>query len=298
MKIIAAVIHYNEPEKAEVTYKKLIADGFDHVILFDNGSDKVEPSPLTNLSVEVNNFFGTGIRFLLNHVMLNYDFDYFFYTSTSLQFDAHVPYKQELDKAIGAVMSLPFKVGTLQFTEQEALERFQSHLKDDSEAKYLISQVGEATHFCISRQLLEILKKEKTSFFDVSLIRGWAMDFDLEICAHKHGFLNFRIKDVEVHRDSLMAYKAGKRSETRSAYEEQGRKEFLAMIERRYGSEGFDTLNTLRNYWFRTLYIDRALAKGLRNCNSVAFPNGYRLKRRKVLEMRLSQFFRSTRPCN
>lgn len=296
MKIVAAVIHYNEPEKAEVTYKKLIADGFDHVILFDNGSDKFDPSPLTNLSIEVNNFFGTGIRFLLNHVLMNYDFDYFFYTSTSLYFDEHVPYKQELEKAIGAVTLLPFKVGTLQFTEKETLERFQSHLNDDSDAEYLISQVGEATHFCISRELLEILKKEKTAFFDTSLIRGWAMDFDLEVCAHKHGFLNFRIKEVEVHRDSLQAYKEGKRSETRSAYEEQGRKEFLAMIERRYGQEGFKTFDSIRNYWFRMLYIDRVLASGLRKCNSVAFPNAYRMKKRKILEMRISQYFKSTRP--
>ena len=73
-------------------------DGFEDVILCDNGSDKTKPSKYTNLLVEKNNFLRGGIMEAFSFAEENYDFEYIFYTTTSLFYHKHINYKKMLEK--------------------------------------------------------------------------------------------------------------------------------------------------------------------------------------------------------
>ncbi len=235
IKILPIIIHFNQPDEAQAIYEKFKRDGFEDVILCDNGSDKTLPAKNTNFHVKKNNFFRDGITRAFEYAEKNYDFDYVFHTSTSLFYDENINYKKSLEDAIADAEKRKLKLGLLEFYDVNALKTHNKHFLNIDSGTSVIS-FGEGTHCCIKKELYLLLKENKKAYFNELFVKGWGIDYELYYTALKNDYVCLRLNDAKLKRDSLTPYKKGLRTENIENYQKSARLPMEDYIKDNFGS--------------------------------------------------------------
>lgn len=263
VKILPAIIHFNQPQEAEDIYLKFLEDGFEDVILCDNGSDKTKPSKYTNLLVEKNNFLRGGIMEAFSFTEENYDFEYIFYTTTSLFYHKHINYKKMLEKAIEDAEKRELNVAFFEFFDEQAIKK---HDRKCLQFKTGISLIkgGEGTHACLRRDFYDLLKTRKKAYFEPHFAKDWGMDWEAAYNAFINDYVILRINDAKVIRDSITPYKKNLRGETHEEYRRIAMGQFQSYYNDKFGSIArFEFI--LNSLYMGACYKNRKKIKGYKH---------------------------------
>ena len=247
--ILPVIFNYNNLEQANDWYKKLKHNGFNHIILSDNGSKPDQVSEYTNFFSKTNIFFG-GITYkCLNHCLKNISFDYLWICNTSGLLLDDINYYQNFVDCIEefgsenvGIISPSFK-GSTKSNIKEFHETNPSHKKP-----YTIVDFIEGVSVIVKKELLNFAYQKKSAYFNKNLTRGWGQDYEMSINSLENNYINIILSSTPIHFERNFGYKEKKRSESLSHYYKIAEKELFNYVHNQY-------LNT--QLFLRSLYLNK-----------------------------------------
>jgi hypothetical protein len=185
IKVRPIVLNYNQPEEADKIHDKLAKDGFDKIIVVDNGSD-LRPIPRSaNFRLPWNVLSVGQNKLALLYAMDYFPADFYWLISTSTGLDDSLNYRHAFNECFELIdSSILEKLGIMSLAIRRgdnhpppAFQEYPSILPFRSD--FVICFWCTYLSPLISHTLLENCKNHNSAFFEKDAFRGWSVTQEL-----------------------------------------------------------------------------------------------------------------------
>lgn len=236
------ILNYNQPEETDALYYKLKKDGFENIIVIDNGSD-LRPVPTSaNLRLPWNIFSVGQSKIGLIYAMDHFPADFYWLISTSTGLSAHIDYLKGFQHSFQSMESSVFKhMGMMSVAIMQgdnpspAFQQFPPAPPHTSD--FAICYWCTYLSPIISHPLLEICRNKNSAFFEKRALRGWSVTQELihEIIEHDlHWILN---KTMHIQWHKNLGFKKSVGGESLDTYRDKNALERDTIMQEKYGVE-------------------------------------------------------------
>ncbi|MBE8222063.1 MAG: hypothetical protein HAW60_04955 [Bdellovibrionales bacterium] len=199
MKITPIIMNYNLPDITDDIYNILKSSGFEDILSVDNGSDINPLAKSANFILPKNIKSSGQIRMSLTYLMDYFPADYYLLINNSGNLFSNINYKKIIEKDIEHLKAqflkkkfFKKKLGVLLASMLDKPNIPRKHLRQFVDKSQEYRSIFCPTTLCmaVSHDLLTICRKNNSSFFNLSLKRGWGNDLELFYEANKNNYIN------------------------------------------------------------------------------------------------------------
>lgn len=249
MRIQPIILSYNLPDETDELYEHLVKDGFEHILVVDNGSDKASPAKSANFLIPWNIRNSGQARFSLMYCMDYFPADYYWIIQTTAQLLPEINYKKAFEDVFARLNGA--EVDYFLFSYIEGLQDHnpsQNHLSDNEFFFSTIHPLKNESFTCLmSHKLLQLARVQEASYFNRDLYRGWGADLEMAALLNREKMLGLVIHRYFVKWRLNLTYAKKLDTESKDNYYEKASEELNSSFTRKYGKWG---------QLFNELYID------------------------------------------
>jgi hypothetical protein len=179
--ITPVIFSYCYPEHTDELYLKLKTDGFENVIVFDNGSPDHLKSSFTNLEVKENIMFGGAINYVTEYLLTHSVSDWYLFITTSAFLFNLINYKKNIEEAIIETSIIDTGIVASCVGDGNVPEMVYWLAYPELQSKYTIIGGFDQMFFVIKHDLLEHCFNKKVGSFSGQMKNGVANNIVLGI---------------------------------------------------------------------------------------------------------------------
>lgn len=235
--ITPIILNYNLPEEADNIYTKLVKDGFEQIIVVDNGSDKQPVPHSVNFRLPRNIRYTGQARMVLIYCMDYFPSEYYWLITTSTELLPEVNYMKCIHEAISDMRNFKHSLISPSF-DQDLPDKYHFHSTPLNQGrKYGIAHpmLTQNIAALLPHDILSLCREQQAAFFNLDLYRGHGIMAEYNYCAVKRGYFPVIAYDMPVRWVMNPTHEKKVDVESKEMYLDQAAIEFHKSFAKRYG---------------------------------------------------------------